>query len=98
MRRDPQDTAQRLYEIASAQGGYFTSAQALEAGYTYRQQHDAEEGNHRLNQPYYDETCHQSLPIRTGEISGVTIYKFSGSGTTPAHPESSFLLQEYKAD
>ena len=39
MRRDPQDTAQRLYEIASAQGGYFTSAQALEAGYTYRQQH-----------------------------------------------------------
>ncbi len=39
MRRDPQDTAQKLYEIASTQGGYFTSSQALNAGYTYRQQH-----------------------------------------------------------
>jgi predicted transcriptional regulator of viral defense system len=27
-----------LYEIASAQGGYFTSAQALKAGYAYSQQ------------------------------------------------------------
>jgi predicted transcriptional regulator of viral defense system len=39
MRRDPQENAQRLYEIAEAQGGYFTAAQALEAGYAYSQQH-----------------------------------------------------------
>lgn len=39
MRRDPQENTQRLYEIASVQGGYFTSAQALEAGYSYYQQH-----------------------------------------------------------
>jgi predicted transcriptional regulator of viral defense system len=39
MRRDPQDNAQKLYEVASIQGGYFTSAQALAAGYSYFQQH-----------------------------------------------------------
>lgn len=39
MRRDPQETAGKLYEIASTQGGYFTSAQALSVGYSYRQQH-----------------------------------------------------------
>ncbi len=39
MRRDPQENAQRLYEIAEAQGGYFTAAQALEAGYAYSQQY-----------------------------------------------------------
>ncbi len=39
MRHDPQVTGERLYETASLQGGYFTSAQALEAGYSYRQQH-----------------------------------------------------------
>jgi predicted transcriptional regulator of viral defense system len=39
MRRDPQDNARALYEIAAAQGGYFTTAQALQAGYTYSQQH-----------------------------------------------------------
>lgn len=39
MRRDPQENAQALYLIAAAQGGYFTAAQAREAGYSYRQQH-----------------------------------------------------------
>lgn len=39
MRRDPQENARKLYEVASTQGGYFTSAQAIEAGYTYRQLH-----------------------------------------------------------
>lgn len=39
MRRDPQDNARILYEIAAAQGGYFTAAQALQAGYAYSQQH-----------------------------------------------------------
>ncbi|MBN1483393.1 MAG: type IV toxin-antitoxin system AbiEi family antitoxin domain-containing protein [Chloroflexia bacterium] len=39
MKRDPQENARRLYEIASTQGGYFTSAQAREAGYAYSQQH-----------------------------------------------------------
>jgi predicted transcriptional regulator of viral defense system len=48
MRRDPQDTAQKLYEVASGQGGYFTSAQALAVGYSYRQQHyHARRGNWR---------------------------------------------------
>ena len=39
MRRDPQENAQALYQIAASQGGYFTAAQARVAGYTYRQQH-----------------------------------------------------------
>ena len=39
MRRDPQENAQALYQIAASQGGYFTAAQAQAAGYTYRQQH-----------------------------------------------------------
>jgi len=39
MRRDPQDNARILYEIAAAQGGYFTASQALQAGYAYSQQH-----------------------------------------------------------
>ena len=39
MRRDPQENAQALYQIAASQGGYFTAAQARAAGYTYRQQH-----------------------------------------------------------
>jgi hypothetical protein len=39
MRRDPRTNAQALFKTAAAQGGYFTAAQALVAGYTYRQQH-----------------------------------------------------------
>lgn len=39
MRRDPRDTERQLLNIASEQGGYFTAAQALSVGYTYRQQH-----------------------------------------------------------
>jgi predicted transcriptional regulator of viral defense system len=38
MRRDPQENAQGLYRIAASQGGYFSAAQAREAGYSYRQQ------------------------------------------------------------
>jgi predicted transcriptional regulator of viral defense system len=39
MRRDPQENARALYEVAAAQGGYFTAAQARQAGYAYSQQH-----------------------------------------------------------
>ena len=39
MRRDPQENARALYQIAAAQGGYFTAAQARRAGYAYSQQH-----------------------------------------------------------
>jgi predicted transcriptional regulator of viral defense system len=39
VKRDPQENIQRLYPVAEAQGGYFTAAQAHEAGYTYAQQH-----------------------------------------------------------
>jgi predicted transcriptional regulator of viral defense system len=39
MKRDPQDNARTLYQIAAAQGGYFTAAQAQQAGYAYSQQH-----------------------------------------------------------
>lgn len=46
MRRDPRDTERCLLVIASEQGGYFTAAQALSVGYTYRQQHfHRERGN-----------------------------------------------------
>ena len=39
MRRDPQENERRLYQIAAEQGGYFSAAQAREAGYAYSQQH-----------------------------------------------------------
>jgi predicted transcriptional regulator of viral defense system len=39
MKRDSQDNARVLYQIAAAQGGYFTAAQARQAGYAYSQQH-----------------------------------------------------------
>lgn len=37
--RHPQENARALYEVAAEQGGYFTAAQAREAGYAYSQQH-----------------------------------------------------------
>ena len=39
MRRDPQENLQQLYALAEAQGGYFTAAEARQAGYAYSQQH-----------------------------------------------------------
>jgi predicted transcriptional regulator of viral defense system len=46
VKRDPQENAQVLYQIADAQGGYFTAAQARQAGYAYSQQHfHVERGN-----------------------------------------------------
>ena len=46
MKRDPRDNERRLLEIAHTQGGYFTAAQALRSGYSYRQQHfHRERGN-----------------------------------------------------
>lgn len=38
-RRDQQDARRRLYEFAVSQGGYFTAAQAVEAGYPKQHQH-----------------------------------------------------------
>jgi predicted transcriptional regulator of viral defense system len=46
VKRDPQENAQALYQIADAQGGYFTAAQARQSGYAYSQQHfHVERGN-----------------------------------------------------
>ena len=39
MKRDPQENAQALFQIAASQGGYFTAGQARQVGYAYRQQH-----------------------------------------------------------
>jgi len=39
MKRDAQENARALYELAAAQGGYFTATQARQAGYAYSQQH-----------------------------------------------------------
>jgi predicted transcriptional regulator of viral defense system len=39
MKRDPQENARALYQFAAQQGGYFTTAQARKAGYSYSQQH-----------------------------------------------------------
>ena len=39
MKRDSQENARALYQVASAQGGYFTATQARQAGYAYSQQH-----------------------------------------------------------
>ena len=39
MKRDPQANARTLYQVAAAQGGFFTAAQARQAGYAYSQQY-----------------------------------------------------------
>ena len=39
MQRDSRENAHRLYQTAAAQSGYFTAAQARQAGYAYSQQH-----------------------------------------------------------
>jgi predicted transcriptional regulator of viral defense system len=39
MKRDPRENARVLYQVAAAQGGYFTAAQARQAGYAYSQQY-----------------------------------------------------------
>ena len=49
MKRDPRETERALLEIASAQGGYFTAAQALTVGYTYRQQNYHKQRGNWLN-------------------------------------------------
>lgn len=45
-RYDPSEPALRLFSVAEGQGGYFTTAQALSSGYSYRAQHfHVERGN-----------------------------------------------------
>ena len=39
MKQDPQENVRVLYQIAAAQGGYFTAGQARQVGYAYSQQH-----------------------------------------------------------
>jgi predicted transcriptional regulator of viral defense system len=39
MKKDPRETERALIEVAKEQEGYFTAAQALSVGYTYRQHH-----------------------------------------------------------
>jgi len=39
MKRDAQENARALYELAAAQGGYFAASQARQAGYAYSQQY-----------------------------------------------------------
>lgn len=68
MNRDPRDNLRNLMEYINAQAGYFTAAQALKAGYTYRQQHhhktrgnwqEIEHGLYRLF--IYPETEYEDL-------------------------------------
>ena len=68
MNRDPRDNQLKLLKFAAAQGGYFTAAQALASGYTYRQQHfhksrgnwqEIEHGIYRLF--IYPEMPHEDL-------------------------------------
>ena len=68
MKRDPRETERTLLEIAREQGGYFTAAQALSVGYTYRQQNYhknrgnwmyIEHGVYRLRN--YPESEHEDL-------------------------------------
>lgn len=68
MRRDPRETERTLLEIVKDQDGYFTAAQALSVGYTYRQQHhhkshgnwlSIEHGVYRLRN--YPDSEHEDL-------------------------------------
>ena len=55
MKRDPQENARRLYQVAVAQGGYFTAAQARRAGYAYKQNRYTGQDSftRRLGRNYY---------------------------------------------
>ena len=89
MRRDPRDTERALLAIARDQEGYFTAAQALSVGYTYRQQnHHKNRGNwlyidhgiYRLRS--YPESEHEDLirwslwsRNRKGELQATVSYE-----------------------
>lgn len=48
MRADPAELRRRLAQVARSQGGYFSTAQALEAGYSYQaQKYHTDRGNWR---------------------------------------------------
>ena len=59
MKRDPRETERALIEIAKEQEGYFTAAQALSVGYTYRQQ------NHHKNRGNWMYIDHGVYRLRT---------------------------------
>ena len=59
MKRDPRETERALIQIAREQEGYFTAAQALSVGYTYRQQH------HHKNRGNWEHIDHGVYRLRT---------------------------------
>lgn len=59
MKRDPRETERALTRIAREQEGYFTAAQALSVGYTYRQQH------HHKNRGNWEHIDHGVYRLRT---------------------------------
>ncbi len=59
MKRDPRETERALIEIAKEQEGYFTAAQALSVGYSYRQQH------HHKNHGNWEYIDHGVYRLRT---------------------------------
>jgi len=63
MKRDPRETERALLEIAKEQEGYFTAAQALSVGYTYRQQH------HHKNRGNWEYIDHGVYRLRTYQES-----------------------------
>lgn len=59
MKRDPRETERALIRIAREQEGYFTAAQALSVGYTYRQHH------HHKNRGNWEQIDHGVYRLRT---------------------------------
>ncbi len=59
MKRDPRETERALIEIAKEQEGYFTAAQAISVGYSYRQQH------HHKNHGNWEYIDHGVYRLRT---------------------------------
>ena len=59
MKRDPRETERALIQIAREQEGYFTAAQALSVGYTYRQHH------HHKNRGNWEQIDHGVYRLRT---------------------------------
>jgi predicted transcriptional regulator of viral defense system len=84
MRRDPQDNTQRLYDIASAQGGYFTATQARTAGYGYRQQHYHTERGNWVKVQYGIYRLRDYPPTEHEDLIWLTLWSYNQKGEPQA--------------
>lgn len=84
MRRNSKDNEQLLYAVVSTQGGYFTSAQALAAGYSYPQQHYHTQHGTWLKVQYGIYRLRHYPPAEREDLIRLTLWSHNRSGEPQA--------------